>query len=185
MYPDTNGSGKLLCNAIKHVCLWLPIEPGVTGQDWLAGKDGQVPKVSLRPGQQQQQSPQQPTQSNATTTTPAPATTATTTTPASAPPAQTSVPPATQEKVDDSSNTQKNDTKPETTTTAAKLDMTDKAAETPSQPSNVKPKVLPKYGAAKMNSFKYLYGKMIHPTYDDLRDLSIDKAGISELIQVT
>lgn len=172
----------------------MSIEPGVTGQDWLAGKDGQVPKVSLRPGQQQ--SPQQPTQSNATATTPAPATTTTTTTPAQAPAAttatttpaqaaQTSVPPATQEKVDNSNIIQKNDTKPETTTTAAKPDTTDKAAETPSQSSNVKPKVLPKYGAAKMNSFKYLYGKMIHPTYDDLRDLSIDKAGISELIQVT
>ncbi|KAJ8656435.1 hypothetical protein O0I10_007758 [Lichtheimia ornata] len=168
LYPDTNGD-----------------EPGVTGQDWLAGKDGQVPKVSLRPGQQQQQQPQQPSQSNTTTTaSPAPASTASA--PAPAPAAPTSVPPTTQEKADDSSNIQKNDTKPETTTTtAAKPDMADKAPETPSQPSNVKPKVLPKYGAAKMNSFKYLYGKMIHPTYDDLRDLSIDKAGISELIQAS
>ena len=162
----------------------LSIEPGVSGQDWLAGKDGQVPKLSLRPGQHQ--SPQQ-THPN---TTPAPASTPTSApVPTPAPtPASTStptpVPAASQEKTENSNNTQKNDTKPETIPTNAKPVVTDKPSETPSQQPNIKPKVLPKYGAAKINSFKYIYGKLIHPSYDDLRDLSIDKAGISELIQV-
>lgn len=170
LYPDTKGN-----------------EPGVTSQDWLAGKDGQVPKVSLRPGQQQS-----PQQSKSNTTTPTEPVSASTSTPApvaSTPtPKSTSAPapPATQEKTDNNTNIQKNDTKPETITTASKQDTTDKTSETPSsQQTSTKPKTLPKYGAAKINTFKYLYGKLIHPSYDDLRDLSIDKAGISELIQAS
>ena len=48
-------------------------------------------------------------------------------------------------------------------------------------------KKLPHYGSAHASAFKYISGKLYHPSthYDDLRGLSIDKSGNFDLIQAS
>ncbi|KAJ2964160.1 hypothetical protein NQZ79_g965 [Umbelopsis isabellina] len=62
-----------------------------------------------------------------------------------------------------------------------------KASSNNSTTSNVKPvaKKLPKYGGTNVSSYKYILGKPYHPSkhYVDLRGLSNDKSGATELIQ--
>lgn len=63
------------------------------------------------------------------------------------------------------------------------------AATNNSTTSDVKPvaKKLPKYGGTNVSPYKYILGKPYHPSkhYVDLRGLSNDKSGATELIQVT
>jgi hypothetical protein len=47
--------------------------------------------------------------------------------------------------------------------------------------------VLPKYGSASVSPYKYVAGKPYHPSehFHDLRGLSSDKSGSTNLIQVS
>lgn len=57
------------------------------------------------------------------------------------------------------------------------------------QPSEAVPtaKVLPKYGSTSVSPYKYIAGKPYHPSehFHDLRGLSSDKSGTTNLIQVS
>ncbi|KAI9310453.1 hypothetical protein BX666DRAFT_1869613, partial [Dichotomocladium elegans] len=164
LFPDTKGN-----------------KPGVSGPDWLAGKNGQVDKVALDPAA----APKKNGVAASCSVTPADTPTVAVTTPAS-----------------DSGSTLA--TKQLPTKSAAPTAVDSAAASSPSPADSapkavsenarttepalteVKPKKqLPQYGSTHRNTYKYLSGKLYHVSthYDDLRDLSVDKNGILELIQ--
>ncbi|CAO3703251.1 unnamed protein product [Rhizopus stolonifer] len=165
LFPDTKGTVSAL-----------------SGSEWLEGKKASVGKVSLDPSKASQTKKE--TQLKETSK------------------SNDKVP------VAEASNTNKNqdDKKKVTVIDQQKQGFEESKTETETEefPSNVEveknketvkesetptaaKKVLPKYGSTEISAYKYVSGKIYHPSthFDDLRGLSINKSGDCDLIQAS
>ncbi|KAI9496400.1 hypothetical protein BDB00DRAFT_117680 [Zychaea mexicana] len=169
--------------------------PGLSAPEWLAGENKPVAKVSLDPAKAKSI----PTTANTNGSQPAAITKdVMQNSPAAAPAAAAataiSTPPSSSTSTaseNPSSASVKEQEKSSPSTTTEEKQSADAQGTEPKEEQEAtapKPKKkLPQYGSAHASAFKYVSGKLYHPSthYDDLRGLSIDKSGNFDLIQAS
>lgn len=184
------------------------VVPALSASAWLNNENGLVQTVSLDPSKRQLQSkssdtklpPTEPTVDTTTEKSPTPSATEKASSAATISDNSETVsqPPVKSAIVQSSSNTSssapvKASPSESTSNPPQHVSEESKSASSPSsatnQPSEVvsaAAKVLPKYGSASVSPYKYIAGKPYHPSehFHDLRGLSNDKSGTTNLIQV-
>ncbi|KAI9011899.1 hypothetical protein CLU79DRAFT_848786 [Phycomyces nitens] len=142
--------------------------PALSGSEWIDGKNAQVAKVSLDPSKHTTKAPK----ANVSTE-PTPQPLRSIEPSITKPIAQS---PASQTKA---ANSSKSTTLPEPALPINAL----KSSESQQEPA--KPKATPKYGSTHTSAYKYISGKVYHPSthFEDLRGLSFDKSGEVDLIK--
>ncbi|KAI9280147.1 hypothetical protein BC943DRAFT_311248 [Umbelopsis sp. AD052] len=192
LFPDTKGN-----------------VPALSASAWLNNENGLVQTVSLDPSKRQAQaksndtkvSPSQPIADPIKEKSPMPAAAAEKSSPAASVSDKNdaiSETPIKADSIKSSSNTsspapiETSPTEPTSTPPQQTPEATKTASSPPpaaKQPSEVASptKVLPKYGAASVSPYKYIAGKPYHPSehFHDLRGLSSDKSGSTNLIQAS
>ncbi|KAL0085171.1 hypothetical protein J3Q64DRAFT_1835582 [Phycomyces blakesleeanus] len=169
LFPDTKGN-----------------VPGLSGSQWISGKNAQVAKVSLDPSNQavnktaesiKPSSPRETTPQQVLRNIDEPSVSK----PSSQSPTKQNSS-NTVDKIDKSVNNNNNNKKNSTDSTS---DVAIPKASTSQQEEPVKPKAVPKYGSNHASAYKYISGKAYHPSthFEDLRGLSVDKSGEVDLIK--
>ncbi|KAG2226914.1 hypothetical protein INT45_010193, partial [Circinella minor] len=188
LFPDTKGN-----------------VPGLTASEWLAGENKLVEKVSLDPTKSKN-NPITTSSNGCQSTTVTKETSSTSVAEDTTPNTTNNVDNKT-EKTLSSSTTTKEQTPSESSTTPIapsspsssnkkedNLTIThsnhheeNNKKEQEEEESSKPKKKLPHYGSAHASAFKYISGKLYHPSthYDDLHGLSIDKSGNFDLIQAS
>ncbi len=164
--------------------------PSLSSSEWLEGKTANVAKVSLDPAKvsqlkkQEEQQPIEISQSRSKT----PVAEASTVDQRKINEDKTVVDEEKQsflKNVEVKENLNKPNESSDAVEFEQRVETTTEAIKSPITPS-VAHKALPKYGSTGISAYKYISGKVYHPSthFDDLRGLSINKSGDCDLIQV-